>query len=364
MVEIKWNKDKVEVYVNYYLKYSIDSRGFFSYSANRMIKGETVAKVISASPEFRNVENQPALFRTVYEMCQRNIVLGAKWEYFEKIQKACPEVRFIPYYDGMELFGGLKTSERKDFYSFLRTNYPSHLVNLAQVALYYKKKKAYEQAFEKYGITQENFDTITNFFSSTVWDSYPKYKNFLNDFVRYLNQILQLNWRFSNTKSMMLNFLKEMYQWAVDYEIELSWKYGEDIFLAYLEMEQTVLMIKDRKNNELLTKYAEEMKTKLYFCDEYFEVIIPNCVNDFREESNQQNNCVLRCYLEPTVRRQTNIVFIRYKDNKDKSLITCEVSNVGIINQYLKKNNQRPYEQNFVEFRQKYQEFLNNSFKE
>ena len=364
MVEIKWNRDKVEVYVDYYLKYSIDSKGFFSHRVNRLIKGTTIATVISASPEFRNICNQPALFRSVYEMCQRDIGLGEKWEYFEKIQKACPEVRFIPSYDGMELFGRLKTSERKDFYSFLRTNYTNGLVDLHQVILYYNKKKAYEQVFEKYGVTQEKFDTITNFFSTSVWDNYPKYKNFLNDFVLYANQMFQINWRFNPVKSTMFNFLREMYQWAVSYEVELSWKYGEDIVLAYAKMEQTVLMIKDRANNAKLERYAAEMKAKLYFCDENFEVIIPKCVEDFRKESEQQNNCVLRCYLEPTVNRKTNIVFIRFKHCKDKSLITCEVNAIGNIKQYLKKNNARPCERVLIEFREKYQAFLNNSFKE
>ena len=365
MVEIKWNKDIIEVYVDYSLKYSINSRGFFSHHANRLIKGETIAKVIVASPEFRNIGEQPALFRTIYEMCQRNIVLGTKWEYFEKIQKACPEIRFVPSYAGIELFGGLTAGEKKVFYYFLRANYSNYFIDdFTKVVLYYKKKKAYERVFEKYGISQEKFDIITNSFSETVWDNYSKYRDFLSDYARYVERMSQLNFHFYNTKSMMINFLKEMYQWAVDYEIELPWKYGEDIVLAYSQMKETMLLIKDRTNNEKLAKYAEEMKAKLYFCDENFEVIIPKCVEDFRKESEQQNNCVLRCYLEPTVDRKTNIVFIRFKHYKDKSLITCEVNAIGNIKQYLKKNNARPCERALIEFREKYQAFLNNSFKE
>ena len=133
--------------------------------------------------------------------------------------------------------------------------------------------------------------------------------------------------------------------------------------LNYIKMETMVNIIRDKAHNEILEKYAEEMREKLYFSDGDYEVVIPKCVEDFRKESEQQHNCVLRCYLEPTLERRTNIVFIRSKSNLEKSMVTCEVNRNGEIWQYLAACNSTP-SCPLLEFKKKYQAFLKEAFHE
>ena len=147
MVQIRWNEETIEVCVDNSVRYTINSKGFFSHQINREIKGETIARVILLSPECRNMGSQPAVFNTIYEMCRRNVYLDAGWwECFEEIQKTCPEVRFIPSERSMRLYGWLAISDREGFCSFLNTNHTSGVIDLTQVILDYKRTKALEQA--------------------------------------------------------------------------------------------------------------------------------------------------------------------------------------------------------------------------
>ena len=59
----------------------------------------------------------------------------------------------------------------------------------------------------------------------------------------------------------------------------------------------------------------------------------------------------------------TNVVFIRRKDDINNSLITCEVDNDGDIIQYLKKYNSNELTEEEREFKKLYQTHLNNTWK-
>lgn len=70
-------------------------------------------------------------------------------------------------------------------------------------------------------------------------------------------------------------------------------------------------------------------------------VVVPETFEDFQDEAKQQNNCVAS-YYEQAREGKTNICFIRLKNEKQNSLLTCEVSNSGKIVQFLAKNNKKP----------------------
>ena len=67
--------------------------------------------------------------------------------------------------------------------------------------------------------------------------------------------------------------------------------------------------------------------------------------------------------MRDVVNHKTNVVFIRKKDNVEKSHITCEISNNGNIRQYLLAYNQR-VEANTPEreFYYKYAEWLKENW--
>lgn len=65
--------------------------------------------------------------------------------------------------------------------------------------------------------------------------------------------------------------------------------------------------------------------------------IYPKCVQDIKDESVQMNNCV-SSYIKNVINGNCDILFLRNKDEKDKSLVTIEVRNNKIV-QALQKYN-------------------------
>lgn len=65
--------------------------------------------------------------------------------------------------------------------------------------------------------------------------------------------------------------------------------------------------------------------------------IYPKCVQDIKDESVQMNNCV-SSYIKNVINGNCDILFLRNKDKKDKSLVTIEVRNNKIV-QALQKYN-------------------------
>lgn len=70
-------------------------------------------------------------------------------------------------------------------------------------------------------------------------------------------------------------------------------------------------------------------------------VIVPETYEEFVDEARQQHNCVAG-YYDKMQNGETNVCFIRRKNEKQNSLLTCEVSNSGEIVQFLAKNNKKP----------------------
>ena len=70
-------------------------------------------------------------------------------------------------------------------------------------------------------------------------------------------------------------------------------------------------------------------------------VIVPETFEEFADEAKQQHNCVAG-YYDAVQNEKTNICFVRQKNEKQNSLLTCEVSNSGEVLQFLMKNNKKP----------------------
>ena len=70
-------------------------------------------------------------------------------------------------------------------------------------------------------------------------------------------------------------------------------------------------------------------------------VVVPETYEEFADEAKQQHNCVAG-YYDAVQNGKTNVCFIRSKNEKQNSLLTCEVSNTGEIVQFLAKNNKKP----------------------
>ena len=106
-------------------------------------------------------------------------------------------------------------------------------------------------------------------------------------------------------------------------------------------------------NNQLKHKEA------LTFSYGNLETIIPLTCDEFHEEAEAQHNCVESMYLEKVINGETNVVFVRQKNEPNKSYITCEVRSGQII-QFLLKYNRSVTEDIDNEFRKEFQKYLNS----
>lgn len=130
----------------------------------------------------------------------------------------------------------------------------------------------------------------------------------------------------------------------------------------YIQLLDTYRVNKTKIDTEGLIKHQTNKGLEFELGD--YIVVVPTTPEQFKDEADQQGNCVYRSYMHSVVKGETNVVFIRHKNNLEKSLITCEVQN-GKIYQYLLQCNGYVRESQHPElyaFQKAYQEHLNNNY--
>lgn len=116
-----------------------------------------------------------------------------------------------------------------------------------------------------------------------------------------------------------------------------------------------------RNYNRMKQEFSNEMFKKridnsLAFTYKEYQVIVPQCPQDIKDEAVQQNNCVAS-YIDRVIEGTCHIVFLRHKSNPDRSLITVEIRDNKIV-QAKAAYNQDPSEKQW-EALNKYQVYLN-----
>ena len=105
--------------------------------------------------------------------------------------------------------------------------------------------------------------------------------------------------------------------------------------------------------NESLFK--SKIKEWMEFSYKDYTILYPKCTQDIKDEACQQHNCVAS-YIDSVIDGRCDIVFLRKKDNPDKSLVTVEVRN-GKVVQSKGKHNSTPREDELYVLK-KYEEYL------
>lgn len=103
-----------------------------------------------------------------------------------------------------------------------------------------------------------------------------------------------------------------------------------------------------RNYNRLKQNFKEELfvariNKSLEFSYKNYKVIYPKSTQDIKDEAVSQQHCVAS-YIDKVIEGYTNILFLRKKDELDKSLITLEVKQ-GKIVQARGKFNREPNEE-------------------
>ena len=105
------------------------------------------------------------------------------------------------------------------------------------------------------------------------------------------------------------------------------------------EHDKLYLQVTTKNNPELndrIKAISNTLQVNKYEDDKY--IIFPvNSIESMIDESTQMSNCV-RTYIEDYSNGICQIYFMRYKNNKDKSLVTIEVKNKKVVQARMRFN--------------------------
>lgn len=94
-------------------------------------------------------------------------------------------------------------------------------------------------------------------------------------------------------------------------------------------------------------KFKNRISLEMEHTFKNYRFIYPKCVQDIKDESVQMSNCV-SSYVQKVIDGKCDILFLRYKDSPDKSLVTIEVCNNKIVQALQKYNHPLTKEQQEV----------------
>lgn len=282
---------------------------------------------------------------------------------------------FNAYGDTIQVLDRLESLQLNKQYSLSEMCAPWVLKNFAKILKEHSNdevldfRKYYKEETKKEWIIQHHLQNTP-----------VEYQNFLYYYFaddRFSRHISRINWYIHKNKLFDISQSYEQYDhnqrhvyvvergigvivqmvtFANDLGIDLP---KGDLYPTYLQLFETYSLYKQNLDNQQIVK--NQSNKNLFFQDEKYMVVIPQTAEEFKDESEQQSNCVYRCYLDRVINNLCNIVFIREKDAPEKSLVTCEINSRGRIAQFLAKHNNRPSIE-LLEFEQKYQEHLDNHF--
>ena len=84
-------------------------------------------------------------------------------------------------------------------------------------------------------------------------------------------------------------------------------------------------------------KFTERIKEDMEICIGDYMFIYPKSTQDMKDEAAQQSNCIAS-YIQRVIDEECDILFLRKKEDIDKSLVTLEVRNNQIVDAKQKYN--------------------------
>ena len=171
------------------------------------------------------------------------------------------------------------------------------------------------------------------------WDRHSRFIELINEY-GYTAKALMNYLDYCKTFEAMDNvehLLKELEDYAKMMK-QISPKFDK-----YPRHFLTTHKIACRNYNRLKKEFEEsEFKNRINLDMEHtfgdYRFYYPKSIQEIKDESVQMNNCV-SSYIQRVLDGQCHILFLRYKDSPDKSLVTIEVRNNRIVQALQKYNN-------------------------
>ena len=107
-------------------------------------------------------------------------------------------------------------------------------------------------------------------------------------------------------------------------------KYPENWYTDKHIMNHKYTAWKRLNENKTFKLHQEKLLQDVAYGNKKYQVVIPLDSADILDEAQQQQHCVAS-YVDRIVKGETNIVFIRDKEDLEKSLLTVEIRNGAIV---------------------------------
>lgn len=271
------------------------------------------------------------------------------------------------------------------FLEFVQKNYTYNISNIGTILSHIPDYEQYEQLFSAglYDIDKNFHLTINDIPKSLIKHARTRNIHLSNDFCKYwihntdaYNLAYQLDY-ISLTDNDIYDILATNYYHIYGYEHNYEHKsyyntlideygYNSKSLLLYLDQLMTFEAITNMSNlmrelndyaymmnsiskkfdkyprnfltthriasrnyNRLRQSYPEELFQKK-ICKKFeysygkYKFLYPSCTQDIKDEAVQQNNCIAS-YIDKVINGNCHILFLRKKDNLEKSLVTIEV---------------------------------------
>lgn len=131
--------------------------------------------------------------------------------------------------------------------------------------------------------------------------------------------------------------------------------YPSNVKTAHDNMQKAYSAKRNKLTDITLAKISERC-TELVPKHDSYTIIIPNCVNDFVREGQNQHNCV-SSYVESVLKHRCIIFFLREISEVEESFITAEYSN-GVLYQIKARNNNSVYKSEIINYARKFCDIL------
>lgn len=215
-------------------------------------------------------------------------------------------------------------------------------------------------AVQKYIKSKEDweaFSMLTNYHPSSWGSMIKKAKSLLNSghytlsgLINYLHRVdLYQAIRLDDAMQLLTDYISMCKQCDVKPDINTnSLKREHDV------LQRNFWSLKANAREAEFAEIAEDF-TKFEYSDNEFMIVAPKTAADVINEGVNQRNCV-GAYVDRIIDKQTIIVFLRRKDNPEKSLVTIEISpETYSVRQQLMARNDHITSKKILDFIEKWQ---------
>ncbi len=180
----------------------------------------------------------------------------------------------------------------------------------------------YAEKLLQYGMPQK----FINYFESVLWKDAKDGRDrggAVRDYADFLEDCRKLRLNLKKSQFFPKNFQQV----------------HDEIAQERREYENKIEQADIRKKNRILKKLLPELRELYSGEDERFIVVFPQKKTDFQIEGRQQHNCVGGSYFDKMIRGDCCVIFLRKKEDPDKSFCTVEFSAEGEVLQNRIANN-------------------------